>query len=122
MSKISTRGYQPRLSRTQTNAAGSRMYVFLFSCAALLAQRPTNPALMEPQKAPEMDYAAVAEPLPLPAGMTMGASASVAFDSKGHLYVLNRGPQPLVEFDENGKFLRAFGEGLFRRTHGLRID
>src|SRR5580658_1009285 len=93
----------------------------LFVTAAL-AQRPTNPALMEPQKAPELDYVAVADPLPLPAGMTIGASASVAFDSKGHLFVLNRGMQPLVEFDENGKFIRAFGEGLFRRTHGLRID
>ena len=104
------------------NAAGSRMYILLLSCAGLLlAQRPTNPALMEPQKAPALDYAAVADPLPLPAGMTIGASASVAFDSKGHLYVLNRGAQALVEFDENAKFMRAFGEG-FRRTHGLRID
>jgi DNA-binding beta-propeller fold protein YncE len=51
----------------------------------------------------------------------MGASASVAFDSKGHLYVLSRGPQALFEFDEDGKFVRSFGEG-FRRTHGLRID
>ncbi|HEX4133428.1 MAG TPA: peptidyl-alpha-hydroxyglycine alpha-amidating lyase family protein [Bryobacteraceae bacterium] len=93
----------------------------LFTEASLFAQRPSDPKLMEPQKAPEMDYAAVADPLPLPEGMKMGASASVAFDSKGHLYVLTRGPQALVEFDENGKFLRAFGEG-FRRTHGLRID
>lgn len=94
----------------------------LLGGAGLFAQRPTNPALMEPQKAPEMDYAAVADPLPLPAGVTMGASASVAFDSKGHLYVLNRGPQALFEFDENGKYIRSFGEGLFRRTHGLRVD
>src|SRR6202050_733129 len=102
------------------------MSIYKISIAVLLSaaafgQRPTNPALMEPQKAPEMDYVAVADPLPLPAGMTMGASASVAFDSKSHLFVLTRGPQALVEFDENGKFLRAFGEG-FRRTHGLRID
>ena len=93
----------------------------LFLGGMALAQRPTNPALMEPQKAPELDYAAVADPLPLPAGTTMGASASVTFDSKGHLYVLSRGPQALFEFDENAKFVRAFGEG-FRRTHGLRID
>jgi sugar lactone lactonase YvrE len=98
-----------------------RALAFLFSGAALFAQRPTNPALMEPQKAPAMDYVAVADPLPLPAGMTMGASASVAFDSKGNLFVLTRGPQALVEFDGNGKFMRAFGDG-FRRTHGLTID
>jgi sugar lactone lactonase YvrE len=103
-------------------AKGAVAFAILLGGVAAIAQRPTNPALMEPQKAPEMDYVAVADPLPLPAGMTMGASASVAFDSKGHLFVLNRGTQALVEFDANGKFIRAFGEGLFRRTHGLRID
>ena len=51
----------------------------------------------------------------------MGAPASVAFDSKGHLFVLNRGPHPLMEFDENQKFIRAFGEPL-RRAHGFRLD
>jgi DNA-binding beta-propeller fold protein YncE len=104
-----------------TNAAGSRMSILLLSCVALFAQRPTNPALMEPQKAPEMDYVAVADPLPLPAGLNMGAPASVAFDAKGNLFVLYRGTQALAEFDANGKFVRAFGEG-FRRTHGLTID
>ena len=72
--------------------------------------------------APELDYVAVADSLPLPAGTTMGAPASVAFDAKGHLWVLTRGPQPLFEFDANGAFIRAFGEGLFTRTHGLRFD
>jgi DNA-binding beta-propeller fold protein YncE len=28
----------------------------------------------------------------------------------------------LVEFDENGNFVRTMGEGLFTRPHGLRID
>ena len=95
---------------------------FLWTSTPGFAQRPTNPALMEPQVAPAMDYAAVADPLTFPAGTTMGASASLAFDSKGHLFVLNRGAQPLVEFDETGKFIRSFGEGLFRRSHGLKID
>jgi sugar lactone lactonase YvrE len=52
----------------------------------------------------------------------MGAPAAVAFDAKGHLWVLTRGPQPLFEFDADGSFLRAFGQGLFTRTHGLRFD
>jgi sugar lactone lactonase YvrE len=88
----------------------------------LLAQRPSDPALLVPQNAPALDYVAVANPLSLPEGVTIGASASVAFDAKGHLWVLNRGPQPLAEFDADGKFIRAFGENLFTRTHGLRID
>ena len=69
-----------------------------------------------------MDYVAVADPISVPDAAAMGASSSVAFDSKGHLFVLSRGAKPLTEFDENGKFVRAFGEGLFTRSHGLRID
>lgn len=94
----------------------------LLACTPALSQRPSDPALLAPQNAPELDYAAVENPLPLPAGTTMGASASVSFDSRGHLYVLTRGAQALFEFDPNGKFIRAFGEGLFMRSHGLHID
>ena len=94
----------------------------LLTAAPAVAQRPSDPALLVPQAAPELDYVALADPLPLPAGTTMGAPAAVAFDAKGHLWVLTRGPQPLFEFDANGAFVRAFGEGLFTRTHGLRFD
>jgi DNA-binding beta-propeller fold protein YncE len=86
------------------------------------AQRPSDPALLVPQDAPALDYVAVSDPLSLPAGTTMGAAASVAFDSTGHLWVLTRGQQPLIEFDAKGTFVRAFGEGLFTRTHGLKFD
>jgi sugar lactone lactonase YvrE len=98
------------------------VFTLLWTVTPGFAQRPTNPALMEPQVAPAMDYTAVADPLTFPANTTMGASASLAFDSHGHLFVLNRGAQPIVEFDGNGKFIRAFGDGLFRRSHGFKID
>ena len=94
----------------------------LLICVTGFAQRPTNPALLIPQNAPNLDYQAVPDPVTLPVGVTMGPPASVAFDSKGHLWVLNRGPQPVMEFDENSKFVRSLGEGLFTRTHGLRLD
>ena len=90
--------------------------------ALAFAQRPSNPALLIPQSAPELDYVPVADPVTLPAGTLMGPPASVGFDSRGHLWVLNRGAAPLMEFDSDGKFLRALGQGLFTRTHGLRID
>jgi sugar lactone lactonase YvrE len=98
------------------------LFATLFVCTAAFAQRPTNPALLIPQEAPLLNYVAVPNPLPVPDGVNMGASSDVAFDSKGHLFVLSRGAQALTEFDENGKFIRAFGEGLFTRSHGLRID
>jgi len=96
--------------------------IVLIASASAFAQRPSDPALLVPQDAPALDYVAVANPLTFPEGVTIGASADVAFDAKGHLWVLNRGMQPLAEFDADGKFIRAFGEGMFTRTHGLRID
>ena len=88
---------------------------------AVFAQRPSDPALLVPQTAPELAYVAVPNPITVPAGTTMGASASVTFDVNGHLLVLTRGAQPFFEFDENGKFVRAFGDS-FTRAHGVRLD
>lgn len=100
--------------------------VLVFAMAAVatcaLAQRPSDPALVIPEQAPLLDYLPVSNPLTIPEGVTMGASSDVAFDSKGHLWVLNRGEHPLMEFDESGKFVRSLGEGMFTRTHGIRFD
>jgi sugar lactone lactonase YvrE len=90
--------------------------------ATALAQRPSDPALLVPEEAPPLDYVAVPNAVTLPAGTTMGATAAVAFDAKGHLWVLTRGAQAFFEFDENGAFVRAFGDKMFTRSHGLRID
>src|ERR1700687_2506094 len=99
-----------------------RIAILLACSASIFAQRPSNLALLVPQEAPLLDYVACPPPLPVPDAAAMGASSDVAFDSKAPLFVLSRGAQPLTEFDENGKFIRAFGDGLFTRSHGLRID
>lgn len=98
------------------------LFAFLSLAAPLVAQRPSDPALLVPEEAPPLDYAPVAGAVTLPDGMKMGAAAAVAFDARGHLYVLTRGEQAFFEFDENGAFVRAFGEKMFRRSHGLKID
>ena len=36
--------------------------------------------------------------------------------------MLTRGPVAFFEFDQKGAYVRSFGEGLFTRAHGLRID
>jgi DNA-binding beta-propeller fold protein YncE len=95
--------------------------IFLMGTPAF-AQRPSDPALLVPQRAPELEYVAVPDPVTLPAGMTMGASAAVAFGPSGHLFVFTRGQQAIFEFDDKGKFIRTVGDGLFTRAHGLRID
>jgi sugar lactone lactonase YvrE len=98
------------------------LLAFLLCGTGLLAQRPSDPALLIPEDAPPLDFVAVPDAVSIPAGTTMGAAAAVAFDPKGHLYVLTRGAQAFFEFDENGAFVRAFGDKMFTRSHGLRID
>ena len=92
------------------------------AAAPALAQPPRDPALLVPQEAPPLAYTAVEPAVSLPDGIEMGASAAVAFDASGHLFVLTRGEPALWEFDAGGRFVRAFGEGLFMRSHGLHID
>ena len=78
---------------------------FAFS-ATLSAQPPSDPRLLIPEQAPALNYRWVAHPLSIPDDVEFGLPASVTFDEEGHLWVLNRGPHPVSEFDENGKLLR----------------
>ena len=58
----------------------------------------------------------------LPDGWSFKDVAAVAVDSKDQVYVFNRGEHPMMVFDREGNFLRSWGEGVFRRAHGLHID
>jgi DNA-binding beta-propeller fold protein YncE len=69
-----------------------------------------------------LDYVAVPESFKLPPGMNFGGTSGIAINPQGNLFVLHRGPKPLMEFDPDGNFIRGWGDGLFDRPHGLRID
>jgi streptogramin lyase len=71
---------------------------------------------------PDLGYTPIDNALPLPAGMKYDSVAAVGVNSKGQIFVYDRGPASLFEFDANGKFVRAFGENIAARPHGLRID
>lgn len=96
--------------------------VVLLATSTALAQRPSDPALLVPETAPALDYVLAARAVTLPEGVTMGAPASAAFDSRGHLWVLTRGDKTFFEFAADGTFVRAFGDKLFTRSHGLYVD
>jgi DNA-binding beta-propeller fold protein YncE len=68
------------------------------------------------------DMVPVDDGLNLPPNMNFGSVSGVAIDSRGHIFILHRGPNPLMEFGAEGQFVRALGDGLFDRPHGLRID
>ena len=60
-----------------------------------------------------------------PEGVTAWSAATgVDIDPRsGNIYVFHRNEaMPIMAFDKNGKFLRAWGQGLFKTTHFLRTD
>src|SRR5215467_7702140 len=79
-------------------------------------------AQVESEQVREMPYRVVPNFLKLPSDLYFSEVSGVALNSKGHVFVFQRGTHPLVEFDKSGNFVRTIGEGLFTRPHGLRID
>ena len=69
--------------------------------------------------------------LKLPAGRVMGSTSAVGVDSKGHIWVAERcganncgnsSIDPIMEFDAQGNFIKAFGGSLTVFPHGFFID
>ncbi len=72
----------------------------------------------------------------LPNGRKWGSTAGIAIGRDGHIWALDRcgasGSQgtnclgspldPILEFDQSGKFLKSFGAGLFVSPHKINVD
>ena len=83
---------------------------------------------------PEIPYDSVANFLKLPPDLYLGECSGVAVNSKGHVFVLSRGnttgpayaaaATQLLEFDQDGKFLREIGHNLYAWSfaHTVRVD
>ena len=57
----------------------------------------------------------------LPDGWSFLDVAAVAVDRHDQVYAFNRGEHPMIVFDRAGNFLRSWGEGLFKRPHGVHM-
>jgi DNA-binding beta-propeller fold protein YncE len=58
----------------------------------------------------------------LPPGREFNADvAAVGVDKQDRVYAFNRGEHPIVVFDRDGNFLKSWGEGVFRRAHGVHM-
>ena len=57
----------------------------------------------------------------LPPGVRYQECSDVAVDSKDNVYVFCRGEHPMIVFDRDGNFLRAWGAGCFTRPHAVTI-
>jgi hypothetical protein len=86
------------------------------------------------QSVPQLSFESVQNPLKLPDDIHFGEIAGIAVNSKGHVFVFSRGNSTgpsymataaqLLEFDNNGKFLREIGKNLYAWSyaHAVRID
>jgi DNA-binding beta-propeller fold protein YncE len=63
-------------------------------------------------KSPDLQYKTDVSFFKLPEGVYFGECVGVNLDSKGNIYVINRGVHPIMEFHPDGEFMRFIGEGL----------
>jgi hypothetical protein len=99
----------------------SSAFVLALAAAPLFAQ-------------PEIPFDSVPDFFKYPSEMNLGEMASVAVNSKGHIFMLSRsnvtGPlygtiaTQVLEFDKNGNYIREIGKGLygFGYAHSIRFD
>lgn len=101
----------------------ARFLALVVPVVSLFAFLPcTAVAWQDGESYPRLPYRLDAGFLKLPEGWNLGETSGVTINSQGHIFVFNRGPHELIEFNTRGDFVRTIGDGLFTRPHGLRID
>lgn len=58
----------------------------------------------------------------LPANTQWGETSSVTSDGKDQILVLRRVDPAFFVFTTQGKFVKSWGDGLFKWAHGIRVD
>src|SRR5271170_1743352 len=104
------------MTRTFQDAAIVSALVALLGAAAAVSTLPVIAA--------ESHYRLVENWVQFPPGVTKwGAATGVDVDAHDNVYVFHRNESmPIMAFDSHGKFLRAWGQGMFKTTHFLRVD
>src|SRR6202521_6458209 len=92
------------------------------------------PAAFAQQSVPQIPFDSVANFLKLPPDMFLGEVSGVAVNSKGHVFVFQRGNSngpafaataaQLLEFGPDGAFIREIGHNLYAWSfaHTVRVD
>ncbi|HZQ59715.1 MAG TPA: 6-bladed beta-propeller, partial [Casimicrobiaceae bacterium] len=80
---------------------------------------------------PVIAFDSVPDAIKLPKDVYLGEATGVAVNSKGHVFVFSRGNSSgpaysaaaaqLLEFDQNGKFLREIGKNLYAWSFGHSV-
>jgi hypothetical protein len=77
-------------------------------------------AMVKPATAaPQLKFHVDEDFFKLPDNIWPSEAVGVALNSKGHIFLLNRGNHPLLEFAPDGSFVRSIGDGstIFHAAH-----
>src|ERR1700674_5431026 len=103
-----------------------RCLAFCFVVVALVGGGPVfAQSKAKAENVPEIAYDTVPNFFKLPADIYFGEGIGIATNSKGHVFVYTRsGRTKLLEFDQNGNYLREIGQGNygFEFAHTVRVD
>lgn len=78
--------------------------------------------LAAPSIAAELPHKLVPDWAKLPAGWNLGETSGVSVDKNDNVWVFNRGPHGVVQFDRNGHMLQAWNEVPVLSSHGIKVD
>jgi DNA-binding beta-propeller fold protein YncE len=102
----------------------TRAFKDLLAVASLVTLGATG--ILQPVgvRAEESHYQLIENWAHFPPGVAKwGMATGVDVDAHDNVYVLHRNESmPVMVFDREGKFLRAWGQGMFKTTHFLRVD
>jgi hypothetical protein len=103
-----------------------RRYVTSLLVVALVGAAPVfAQSKAKATNVPEIPFDSVANFFKLPADQYFGEGIGVATNSKGHVFVYTRsGDTKILEFDQNGNYVREIGQGLYglEFAHAIRVD
>ena len=88
----------------------------------LLVVLGTGASLAQLKPGPPLPHKPVKDWPQLPAGWNLGECSGVAVDKDDNVWVFNRGPHPVIQFDKKGKMLRAWTDVPVTSSHGIRAD
>ncbi len=71
---------------------------------------------------PPLPHRVVKDWAKLPEGWNLGETSGVSVDKNDNVWVFNRGPHPVIQFDKNGRMLQAWKEVPVTAAHGIKVD
>ena len=87
----------------------------------VIAPQAANPPNNPPQT--NTDFEISTTWFQLPPNMELGRPVAVAYHPNGSLFVLRqRVEPPIIVFTRSGKFIRGFGDGMFKAAHSIGVD